>query len=466
MHVGGNYNQNQNHGLFYMNGNNAASNKNANIGSRIHSISLTRSNNRRETVCGMVAAHLLVEICRYRDGLVHSLRGALESSLDSNGESILKRVNNLYGKMISDANIRQAIEDVNKSHRWYGNHKPNKTVMWIETTIDERVKDLRTIIEEGFDATEPTVKRRYDRNARKWRDIAEPRLWPDQYVHHILIQTLEPVMMRGMDNFCCGSIKKRGAHYGIKAVKKWMKNDRKGTRWCAEVDIYHFYEQLKPDVVMDRMRQLIKDHRVLDLVRRVLKYDVTIGAYFSQWFANTVLQPLDQIIRECGVSHYIRYMDNFTIFSNRKRTLLKAIKMIREWLETKGLRLKDNWQYFRTRKRYPNALGYRYGHTFTLIRKGRLLTIKRQVKSYFRQRGKVSVKFAQSLLSRLGGLRHCNASNIYARFVPGGLQKKLKNIVREHQRKEMALWSMCLEQYVEEAKRSRTSRLSALSTPI
>ena len=34
LHVGGNYNQNANHGLFYLNGNNAASNSNANIGVR------------------------------------------------------------------------------------------------------------------------------------------------------------------------------------------------------------------------------------------------------------------------------------------------------------------------------------------------------------------------------------------------------------------------------------------------
>jgi len=34
LHVGGNYNQNQNHGAFYLNGNNAASNANANIGCR------------------------------------------------------------------------------------------------------------------------------------------------------------------------------------------------------------------------------------------------------------------------------------------------------------------------------------------------------------------------------------------------------------------------------------------------
>lgn len=34
LHAGGNYNQNQNHGPFYLNGNNSASNSNSNIGCR------------------------------------------------------------------------------------------------------------------------------------------------------------------------------------------------------------------------------------------------------------------------------------------------------------------------------------------------------------------------------------------------------------------------------------------------
>jgi hypothetical protein len=35
LHVGGNYNQNQNYGAFCLNGNNQASNQNTNIGSHI-----------------------------------------------------------------------------------------------------------------------------------------------------------------------------------------------------------------------------------------------------------------------------------------------------------------------------------------------------------------------------------------------------------------------------------------------
>lgn len=60
-----------------------------------------------------------------------------------------------------------------------------------------------------------------------------------------------------------------GIHYGMRGIKKWLRNDPKGTRWCAELDIHHFYESLQPAVVMERMRRLVKDRRVLDLIERV-----------------------------------------------------------------------------------------------------------------------------------------------------------------------------------------------------
>ena len=121
------------------------------------------------------------------------------------------------------------------------------------------------------------------------------------------------------------------------------------------------------------------------------------------------------------------------------------MKEIVKWLEPLGLRLKNNWQYFKTRKRLPNALGYRFGHTYTLIRKHRLLDIKRQIRTYFKRKGEVSHRFASSLISRIGGLKHCNSRNILKRLVPKGLLKKLKNIVRKHQREELEEWSTFLE---------------------
>jgi hypothetical protein len=110
-----------------------------------------------------------------------------------------KRASNLYPILISDENLLRALAEVNSTHRWLPHHRPNKIVAWVEADMPQRVRDLRNIIEQGFTPSPPTMKRRWDKSAGKWRNIYEPRLWPDQYIHHAIIQALQPVLMRGMD---------------------------------------------------------------------------------------------------------------------------------------------------------------------------------------------------------------------------------------------------------------------------
>ena len=49
-----------------------------------------------------------------------------------------------------------------------------------------------------------------------------------------------------------------------------------------------------------------------------------------------------------------------------------------EYLARMGLRLKENWQVYNTRKRMVDAVGYRMKRGLTLIRKRNLLRLKRQ----------------------------------------------------------------------------------------
>ena len=362
----------------------------------------------------------------------------------------MKRVRNLFEKLVSDENLELAIHEVNRTHRWHPHHRPNRTVAWVEETKEERKEELRSIIETGFTPSPTTPKRRWDKSAGKWRDIYEPRLWPDQYVHHAMVQVLEPVMMRGMDGWCCGSIRGRGIHYGRRAMAKWNRDDPKGTRWCAELDIRHFYESLKPSVVMDRMRRLVKDYRMLDLVERVTQDGILIGTYFSQWLANTTLQPLDHAIRESGlrISHYLRYIDNITIYARSKRTLDKAIRLVSSWLQEHGMELKGNWQKFRTEDRLPCALGYRYGKGYTLLRKRNLFRLTRQLNRYYRKlkRGaRIPMSLATGLLSRLGQLRHCSSVKLYKRLVRPHTQRALKCVVRAYMRRERMKWNTSTE---------------------
>lgn len=397
----------------------------------------------------------------------------------------MKRANNLFERLVSDENLLFAINEVNRTHHWRTHHRPNRVTAWVEETKQERVKELRSIIIDGFEQKPPHVTRRWDASAQKWRTVSEPAQWPDQYIHHALIQVLQPVMMRGMDFYCCGSIRRRGPHHGRQAIERWMEKDPKGTKYELTGDIYHFYDSLQPEVVMARMRQLVKDHRVLGLIWSIVKGGIMIGAYTSQWFANTVLQPLDRLIRQSGLcKHYVRYMDNLTIFGPNKRKLRQLREKVEAWLTAHQLRLKGDWQIFPTVKmtartplqpprnglarpkaRMPDAVGYRYGRGYTIPRKHNLLRIKRAIARYRKRRDKGKKIFsgmASSILSRCGQLKHCNNVNLYRLIFRGErLMRELKQIVREKHRKETLTWNM----YLAQRMRWKSSRPKAMPTP-
>lgn len=379
----------------------------------------------------------------------------------------MHRINHVWENLISDENLDMAIDEVNKSHHWSKGHRPNRCTLWVELHREEAREKLRAIIVEGFVPQKPRVRHRYDPSAQKWRTVSEPMQWPDQYVHHALIQVVQPVMMRGMDPYCCGSIRGRGTSFERKAIQRWVRHDKKGTKYCMQLDIRHFYDSISCEEVTKRMLELVKDRRTIDLVERVTKEGILIGAYTSQWFANTLLQPMDQLIRQDDAcKHYCRYMDNLTIFGSNKRKLHKLRKKIAEWLGKHGLELKDDWQIFPIKSRLPSAVGYRYGRTYTIPRKHTLFRLKRQVSRYrkkLRKGEKVRFHLAAGLTSRLSMLRYCNNQMIYSRLFKGQrIQRELKNVIRlyAHERGEIT-WNMYLEQ---EKDRQRSLKQRELST--
>lgn len=351
----------------------------------------------------------------------------------------MKRASHLFEVIVSDVNLDLAIYEVNRTHRWRRPGIPNRCTRWVEKTADQRKKDLRAIIEAGFEPAPAKVMERYDSNARKYRTIYEPPQWPDQYVHHALVQAIQPVCMRGMDPWCCGSIRGRGIHYGKRGLEKWIRHDQRNTRYCLTADIYHFYDELPPEEVVARFRHLIKDRRALDLIERIVAGGIKAGYYPSQWFANTFLQPLDRLIREDdSCKHYVRYMDNITVLGSNKRKMRRLRAAIDFWLREHGLRLKGDWQIFAVKDRLPDALGYRYGRTYTIPRKRSYLKLKRSVAKYrkLKRKGKrVPRRLAAGILSRLGQVKHCSNVNIYRAVLQGErLQRDLKRIVRNADR--------------------------------
>lgn len=375
----------------------------------------------------------------------------------------MKRVR-VYQQILSEENLRLAIQEVCRSHRRNGDHSLNKKVLEIEANLDDYVKELHKFIEDlvSGDAhmNKPIKRRRWDRNGDngrgKWRDINEPLLWPDQCVHHAALQVMIPHIMRGMDRYCIASVQGRGNSYGVKALKKWMDDDPVGTKYALECDIYHCFEELDPAYVIN----------ALWLCDAMMEYGVLIGAFFSAWFLHLTIQPLDLMIhdKKYGVSHYLRQMDNFTIFGSNKRKLRKLLEDMKVWLAAVGLKLKGNWQIFRVgftplvakahemlpekkqrhrRPRMPSALGYRFGRGYTILRKHNLFRLKQSLHLYYYRRDRnrvISFKRASGLISRLGQLRKCNSQQILERYYQPKTMFDLKKVVRKECRRLQALY--------------------------
>ena len=345
----------------------------------------------------------------------------------------------MYEQLISEENLRKAIAETSKGHRWRPGHKPNKTTIAVENHASEAVAELRQLIESGFVPSPLRTRERWDKNAGKFRLIAEPKLWPDQYIHHALVQILQPIFLRGMDYWCCGSVKGRGIKRGKAGIERWMREDLKGTRYCAEGDVRKFYDSLRPEVAFSLLKQKVKDRRFLDFTWRVIRNGFVAGTYFAQWFANFTLAGLDRLIRcSKGVTHYVRYMDNLTIFGKSKRDLHNVRKAVGKWLSGHMLQLKKDWQVYKVKDRQPRAMGYRYSRTGTRLRQKNKLQIRRAITAvrYLRDHHKkVTANRAAGLISRLGQLNHCKAVRFRKMYVPRKLQRWLKRIVRKEERK-------------------------------
>lgn len=239
-----------------------------------------------------------------------------------------------------------------------------------------------------------------------------------------------------------------------------------GTKYALECDIYHCFEELDPAYVINALKRLFKDRETLWLCDAMMEYGVLIGAFFSAWFLHLTIQPLDLMIhdKKYGVSHYLRQMDNFTIFGSNKRKLRKLLEDMKVWLAAVGLKLKGNWQIFRVgftplvakahemlpekkqrhrRPRMPSALGYRFGRGYTILRKHNLFRLKQSLHLYYYRRDRnrvISFKRASGLISRLGQLRKCNSQQILERYYQPKTMFDLKKVVRKECRRLQALY--------------------------
>ena len=271
----------------------------------------------------------------------------------------VKSYNNLYEKMLDEANLRGAFFDAafRKTTR--------KDIKRILDNLDFHVEHLRDVLlntaagKDGAEVNEKVfapVKRKgqsiFQTSNNKVRVIRKPGYQYEQVVHHAVMRVIMPIFRRGMYEYCCGSVPGRGPHYGKKYIESIRRKDIKRMKYCAVLDIKQFYASISQDALKDMLRKKIRDRRMLHLLFLIIEScddGIPLGYYTSQWFANFYLQGLDHHIKETlKVKYYIRYLDDLVLFGNNKKELHKAVReIIRYVSEELRLTIKENWQVFR-----------------------------------------------------------------------------------------------------------------------
>lgn len=330
----------------------------------------------------------------------------------------MKRIGNLYEKIISIENLRLADE---KARRGKANsygvrfHDRNREANIIALHEMLRTHSFRNSKYETFTIFEP-----------KEREIYRLPYYPDRILHHAIMNVLEPIWVSifTTDTYSC--IKKRGIHGAMRKVKLAMK-DRENTRYCLKIDIRKFYPSIDHDVLKSIVRRKIKCKETLALLDEIIDSaeGVPIGNYLSQYFANLFLAYFDHWIKEVKhVKHYFRYADDMIFLASDKAVLHRLLADIREYLGDMRLTLKGNYQIFPVAEnrsdrhgRGIDFVGFVFYHNQTLIRKSIKKNFCRAAAKWNRKTDVKPEDYRRALCSWFGWAKYSNSRNLMKKTV-------------------------------------------------
>lgn len=344
----------------------------------------------------------------------------------------IKRINNLYEKICNKDNIEYAIYKSSK-----GKRKRNDVIRVLKN-VDYYVDIIHDMLinktyvfksNRSFDI--------YDSLNKKERIIYSPKYFPDQIIHYCLMNVLEPILLKKMYLYSCGSIPGRGTSFGHKNIKKWLKNTTE-TKYCLKLDIRKFYPSVNREILYNKFERIIKDKDTLLLISKIIDVDCSglpIGFYTSGWFANLYLTDLDNFIKEeLNIKYYLRYVDDLVLFSSNKRKLQKSIRLITEYLKKDKLIVKKNYQVFNIDYRDIDFLGYRFFRNKTILRKRIMLRISKRARKIYKKGA--TVKDASAILSYYGWIKHSDSYNFYRNYIKKYVKiNDMKKIVSESMKK-------------------------------
>jgi len=189
----------------------------------------------------------------------------------------------------------------------------------------------------------------------------------DRVVHHALCNVIEPRFERRFILDSYANRQGKGTHRAVDRLQQFARQ----YRYVLRLDIIKHFPSLDHSVLRDILGRTIWEDDVLwlvdtimdsgagvldgeyvmvwflgdDLLSALRPRGLPIGNLTSQFWSNCYLDPFDHFVkRELRCPAYLRYVDDFALFSDSKRELWRWKEAIVERLATLRLTVHENAQ--------------------------------------------------------------------------------------------------------------------------
>lgn len=260
-------------------------------------------------------------------------------------------------KEADGADLLERILDRDNLNRAYKRVRANKGAPGIDgMTVEDALpwmqqhrQELLDSIRAGKYKPQPVRRREIPKPDGGVRQLGVPTVI-DRVIQQAIAQQLTPIFEPLFIDGSYGYRPNRSAQQAIQKVKEYAEQ---GYTTAVEIDLSKYFDTLNHELLMNMIREEVKDKRVVDLIKKILKSGVMVegllvkteegspqGGPLSPLLANIYLNKYDQEMTRRGVK-VIRYADDIVILAKSKRAGERLLESSKRFLEGK-LKLKLN----------------------------------------------------------------------------------------------------------------------------
>ncbi len=306
----------------------------------------------------------------------------------------MKRYGNLYPQITTFENLLNAAKKAQRSKRF------RDPVLAFNNKLESEL----------FQLQQELRAQTYQPGAYKTFEIYEPKRrviaaapYRDRVVHHALCNIIVPIFDR---TFIATTYANRTGYGSHRALRQCV-NYARSSRYVLQCDICKYFPSIDITILKQQIRRKLKCPRTLWLIDTILDNPsdgetpidyfpgdnlftplehpkgLPIGNLTSQFFANVYLNGFDRYVKETlKVSKYLRYVDDFALFSDDREFLADCRQGIEDYLTTLRLKIHPiKSQLFQTRYGV-NFVGFRIFPDRIRVRNHNLQTGRKRLNQF------------------------------------------------------------------------------------